>query len=138
MLGLVLESGATALGLLAPWIPELELINHFRPFLLAGASMLLLMAASHGPPRLVQGAALLFATTLLLFLLPLAYGADSASDERDPLRVVTLNLWIENRDVEAIARFLESERADVVFLQEADRLSAALIERLRDIYPHAY
>jgi endonuclease/exonuclease/phosphatase (EEP) superfamily protein YafD len=40
--------------------------------------------------------------------------------------------------VEAVARFLEAERADAVVLQEAYHLHGALIERVEGSYPHSY
>jgi endonuclease/exonuclease/phosphatase (EEP) superfamily protein YafD len=134
----VLGFGVTALGFLAPWFPEAELINHFRPYVLAGALLLLGAAVLQGSRRLVRGAMLLVATTLALTLLPLAYRADSAADGTHPFKVVTLNLWDGNGNVDAVARFLGSESADVVVLQESDRLQGALIERVRHVYPHSY
>ena len=138
VLGLLGGGGATALGLLAPLIPVLELVNHLRPFLLLGAGALLALAALDGSRRLTAAAALFAATTLLLAALPFAYRAAAAEGGGEPLKVVTLNVWGRNRDVEAVARFLESERADVVVLQEAPRIQAALLPRLKATYPHAY
>jgi endonuclease/exonuclease/phosphatase (EEP) superfamily protein YafD len=137
-LGLLLGSGATALGFLAPWGPEFEVINHFRPLALAGAVLLVALAAWSGSRGLTRGTALLAAVSLLLALMPLAYRAQPARAGSERLKIVSLNLWDGNRDVEAAARFLEDERADVVVLQEAHRLYAALIERLKGTYPHAY
>jgi endonuclease/exonuclease/phosphatase (EEP) superfamily protein YafD len=137
-LGIILGAGATAVGFLAPWFPELELINHFRPFILAATIPLLVGTACTGRRWLFGSAASLTALTLALVLLPVAYRAPPQPDGRADLKVVTLNLLVGNRDVESAARFLEGEQADVVLLQEADRLHAALFERLRGTYPHAY
>lgn len=138
VLGIVLGAGATGLGFLAPWFPELELINHFRPFILAATIPVLVMAAVSRRRRLVGAAAALSGLTLALVLLPIASRAPVRPGEAPDLKVVTLNLLVGNRDVESAARFLEGERADVVVLQEADRMHAALSERLRATYPHAY
>jgi len=156
-LGIGLGAGATAAGCLAPWCPELELINHFRPFMFAGAALLLPVAWLAGGRPLIRAAAALAGLPLALTLLPLAYRAPAASGlglaptlrpaaSRAPvassadgsLKVVTLNLSVGNPDVGSAARFLDSEKADVVVLQEADRIHAALIERVRETYPHAY
>jgi endonuclease/exonuclease/phosphatase (EEP) superfamily protein YafD len=137
-LGIMLGASATALGFLAPWFPDLELVNHFRPFMLVATVPLLLCAAFAGRRRLFGSAAVLTALTLALVLLPLAYRAPHAPDRATELKLVTLNLFVGNRDVEGAARLLESEQADIVVLQEADGIHAALIERLRGTYPHAY
>jgi endonuclease/exonuclease/phosphatase (EEP) superfamily protein YafD len=85
------------------------------------------------------GAATLFATfTLALTLVPLAYRADQATAGGLRLKVVSLNLWVGNDDVDKAARFLTEEAADVVVLQEADRLHRPLMERVKGSYPHAY
>jgi endonuclease/exonuclease/phosphatase (EEP) superfamily protein YafD len=137
-LGVVLGGGATALGLLAPWLPHLELINHFRPVLLLAAGAILALAALDGSRRLRAAAAFFAATTLFLAALPFAFRAGAAAEGGEPLKVVTLNVWGRNQDVEAVARFLESERADVVVLQEAPLLQAALLPRVKATYPYAY
>lgn len=137
-LGVVLGLGASGLGFLAPRFPELELVNHFRPFILAASIPVLAAAWFAGGGRLRAAAGLLVGLTLALTLLPIAYRAPSRPEAPVDLKVVTLNLFVGNRDVESAARFLEEERADVVLLQEADRMHAALFARLRATYPHAY
>ncbi|KAA2235289.1 endonuclease/exonuclease/phosphatase family protein [Salinarimonas soli] len=135
-LGLILGVGTTGLGCLAPWFPELELINHFRPFILLAT--ILLVALAFAGRRWLLASAALAALTLALVLLPLVYRAPLRPEATADLKVVTLNLLVGNRDVETAARFLEREQADVVLLQEADRIHASLFERVRSTYPHAY
>jgi hypothetical protein len=45
-LGLAAGAAATLLGFLAPWAPVLEWPNHFRPYVLVGAGLLLGAAGS--------------------------------------------------------------------------------------------
>jgi endonuclease/exonuclease/phosphatase (EEP) superfamily protein YafD len=68
----------------------------------------------------------------------LAYRAEFLSEARPTLKIGSLNLWVGNQDVETVARFLEAEAADVIILQEADRLHRALMDRVKGTYPHAY
>jgi endonuclease/exonuclease/phosphatase (EEP) superfamily protein YafD len=139
--GLLLGLAATLLGALAPVEPRLELVNHFRPLLALGAAGILGLGLAAGSRRLRLAAAGFLGLQLALLLAPLASraeGADGALADAPAFRLVTANLLVANRDVEAVARFLEGERADVVVLQEADRMHRALIPRLAAAYPHAW
>jgi endonuclease/exonuclease/phosphatase (EEP) superfamily protein YafD len=136
--GIALGFGATAAGMLAPWIPYLELVNHFRPFLLVAAAALAGLAFLVGQRFLRLASAGFLALTLVLFLAPLATLAHRADGDAASLRIVTLNLWVRNTNVDAVAQFLRAERADVVLLQEADRSNRALAQAVRDVYPHVY
>ena len=119
-------------------VPRPELINHFRPFLLVASALLLGAAWISRTRGLVLPAAALTLLTLGLALAPFGYRASMASGAEPAIKIVTLNLWVGQPDVETVARFLEREKADVVVLQEADRLHGALIERVKATYPHAY
>jgi endonuclease/exonuclease/phosphatase (EEP) superfamily protein YafD len=64
--------------------------------------------------------------------------AQASSAPRSTLRVTTFNLWIGNREPQAVVGFLRETDADVVVLQEiGSRLEQEIVPQLRDKYPHA-
>jgi endonuclease/exonuclease/phosphatase (EEP) superfamily protein YafD len=121
--------------MLAPWIPYLELINHFRPYLLVAAAALAGLAWRFGETHLRSAGAAFFTLTLVLALLPLAYGAAGAAGRAPFLRVVTFNLWVSQARLEDTIRFLREADADVIVLQEAVH-AGRIVTALRDAYPH--
>jgi endonuclease/exonuclease/phosphatase (EEP) superfamily protein YafD len=135
-LGVTAGLVATLLGGIAPWFASLEIINHFRPFLLGGAAVLLAPAWLVGH-RFMRGAATILAVTnLALALLPLTYRAVDGAGRRPDLRVVTFNMWNKGARVQDTISFLRDSGADVIVLQEADA-AGPTIAALRDLYPHA-
>lgn len=130
---------ATAAGLLAPFDPRFEMINHFRPYLMAGALIAFLFALLLRRRRLVAATGSIAAAIAALVAIPLLYAAPSAPATTPALRVVTFNLWNGNRMLPDAAKFLIGTNADVIVLQEV--LCAAsdpLFEALRPAYPHIY
>ena len=135
-LGVTVGLAATLLGGLAPWFASLEIVNHFRPFLLGGAAALLALAWLVGR-RFMRGAATVLAViNLALAVLPLTYGAADAAGRPPDLRVVTFNMWDKGARVHDTIRFLRGSGADVIVLQEAGA-AGPIVAALRDIYPHA-
>ncbi len=126
-------------GLFAPLDPRFEIVNHFRPLLTAGALASLLLAALLRERRLAIASGAVSLASLALALSPLYFAAPSANGERLALRVVSLNLWVENRDRAASVEFLRASKADVILLQEVRCApSNPLFAALRGIYPHIY
>ena len=121
--------------MLAPWIPYLELINHFRPYLLVAAAALLILALWSGGTHLRGTAAGFLGLNLVLALLPLAYAASSAAGPQPFLRVVTSNLWMSRTRPEDTIRFLREADADVIVLQESAR-AGRIVTGLRDTHPY--
>jgi len=130
---------AVIAGFLAPLDPRFEIVNHFRPFLFASALGAFVLAL------FLRRRAILFAATVSLLLLialmlaPLLFVSPSAEGERQNLRIVSLNLWANNRTPELTAFFLRTSRADVIVLQEVlCEPSDPLFIALRSEYPHQY
>jgi len=136
--GLLGAAIATALGLLAGWVPLLELFNHFRPFILAGALVLLGLAFVTRWRSLVVLSALLALVNLGLFLLALQGAATNAPSGGERfLRTVAFNLWIGNDRLDLVADFLREADADIVSLKEVEPQQAEqLTQRLASVYPH--
>jgi endonuclease/exonuclease/phosphatase (EEP) superfamily protein YafD len=134
----------TGLGALAPLLPQTDMANHFRPYTLAGAGVILVLALALRPPTAVRWSVVLVALNAALLLLPLLWSADAAdrqafgqaqasTGQRD-IKVVTFNLYTRNHETESIAQFLLQEDADIVLLQEVTEqhftvLSATLSAR---------
>ncbi len=144
-LGLALALGLLVLlgllGVLGGLLPELDLINHFRPWLLLAGLLALpaLAAAGRGwrPPL-----ACLAGLSLVLqapFVLPTALaGSGGEGGGGQAISLVTLNLRYANGDAEPTAEFIERLRPDLVFLQEvAPQHLAVLQRRLPALLPHA-
>ncbi len=134
-LGLAL---ATLLGLLAPWVPLLELFNHFRPVLVAGALALLAFTLLLRWRPAIWLAAAIAAVNLILFATAIYGSAASAGDGADKfLRVVSLNVWVNNPQSADIADFVLRENGDIVVLTEVSaEQSTKLREALGTRYPH--
>lgn len=129
-------TATTVAGLAAPWIPQAEIFNHFRPFWLAGAVATLALAMiSRAPAAGPIAAAVLLIANVALAVAPTLWSADG-SGRRD-LRIVTFNLWVGNPAPAAVAAYLKSTDADVLLLQEVDpRLEMAMTTLLAETYPH--
>ena len=134
-------------GLSAPIHPPADIVNHFRPFILAAAGALLAMALALRARRLAWASATLAGVNAVLLGLPLLWSAEPAerstagqalasAGARD-IKLVTFNM--EFHDAKHAARFLLEEDPDIAVLQEvgtrqAESLRAALGKR----YPHSH
>jgi endonuclease/exonuclease/phosphatase (EEP) superfamily protein YafD len=136
-LGAAVGLGVTVAGLLAPIDPRFDMLNHFRPFTLAGCLGLLIVGVVAWRPRWPLAAIGLLAANLALAtpaLLMTANEAGGSSGER--IKVLSLNLW-SSRDDDGIARLIDSTQPDLVMLQEVrDHHVATLLPRLRDRFPY--
>src|SRR5688572_9256958 len=145
---LLAAAAATFAGLLAPIHPPADFLNHFRPFIGAGAAGLLVAALTLRAPRSVRGGATaLLALNAALVMLPLwwsaapaersASGQALASAGQRDLKIVTFNMAYG--DAKAVAAFLLREDADVVVLQEVGAAQVgALRTLLQNAYPHSH
>jgi endonuclease/exonuclease/phosphatase (EEP) superfamily protein YafD len=144
-MALLAAAAATLAGLAAPLYPPADMINHFRPLILAMAGGLLAVALTlrAGRPAWVAGA--LAGGNAALLALPLLWAAEpaerstagqalAAGGTRD-LKLVTFNMGF--RDAAEAVRFLREEDPDIAVLQEVgQRQAAALRTGLGDRYPH--
>lgn len=142
LLGLLAVLAAGGIGLAGALWPDLDLVNHFRPFLLLAAAAGLVGVLIALPRWRIGLAALALASLLLqgAFVLPvyLARAGHAAAAEDGALRFVTLNLHYTNRDVAPAVAFLRETAPDLVFLQEVSATSLpALQAGLADLLPHA-
>jgi endonuclease/exonuclease/phosphatase (EEP) superfamily protein YafD len=148
-LALALGAGAlmTGAGTLAPLYPIADFPNHFRPYTLAGACALLMLALALRAPLAAWTSAALVGLNAALLALPLQWSAEpaerptagqalAATGQRD-IKVVTFNMHFGN--ARPTARFLLEEDADIVLLQEIGaREVRALRPLLQARYPHSH
>lgn len=133
---------ATLLGLAGALWPDLDVVNHFRPYLLL-AALLCLAASRAAPPGRRSGLALVAAASLAVqawFVVPvfLAGTGGRAAAAGGALTLVTANLRYANRNMEPVVAFLRDAEPDLVFLQEVAPASLeALQAGLADRYPYA-
>jgi endonuclease/exonuclease/phosphatase family metal-dependent hydrolase len=136
-LGLTVGVVLTAIGLLAPIIPQCEMPNHFRPFILLGSLCLIalgLASSGDGWPKGAVGLALLN----LALMVPVLAGSirpAHAVASSETIKIASLNLLTTKHFAE-IDTFLRSEAVDVVAFQEVQGFHGKLLEQLRPLYPH--
>ncbi|MGH6816250.1 MAG: endonuclease/exonuclease/phosphatase family protein [Hyphomicrobiaceae bacterium] len=138
LLGLLIGVAMTFLGLLAPFLPPLEMVNHFRPYTLFGVVVLLILAALSKAHRHAMLVVVLSFVNIWLLVDPLRSAAKATQESSgSPLKLVTFNVWGGNSRLDAVADFLLHERADVVLLQEMTTYHRQkLLPRLSALYPH--
>jgi endonuclease/exonuclease/phosphatase (EEP) superfamily protein YafD len=136
---------ATVAGALAPFHARADLINHFRPLVLALACVFFAATLALRMRRTAWPAAALVGLNAALLALPLWWSAPIAerptagqalaSTRVRDLKIVTFNTF--HGDPQPVADFLLREDADVVVLQETGgKEHMALRLRLQHRYPH--
>lgn len=129
----------TLAGLLAPVFPPAEMANHFRPYIFLGCGFLLGAALLERTRRLARwsiGLVLFNAALLAIPALDAARGGVIASAQPS-LKILSLNVWGRNTQLDRAARYILEQDADVVVLQEFPKRHAGrLSPRLRGAYPH--
>ncbi len=126
-------------GVLAWWLPWLELFNDLRIVILFGTGVLfttsLMIAAWH---QAAVAASVIFAT-LLLSLVPFLTAAKRRKQNSPLLRLLSFNIQTTNQRFREIAAFIARTNADVVIVQEVDRAAATeLLCELGEAYPHMH
>lgn len=130
---------AAVAGLFAPADPRFEMINHFRPILLAAAAGTFVLSLLLRRRALIIVSAVPLALLVALALAPLYFLAHSANGEKPSLRIASLNLWVNNEQLAQTAEFLRASQADVVVVQEVlCAQSDPLFATLRTTYPHQF
>lgn len=138
-LGLGIGIALTAIGLLAPVCPQCELPNHFRPFILLGALVLVALAYLRHPGQRPWIAIALAGANLALLVIPSADALmrpTPVAASNTHMKLVSFNLW-GTRRYEEIEGFLHDQAPDVVMLQELQRFHLRdLLPRLQATFPH--
>ena len=128
---------ASLAGWLGAWHWLLDLVSHFRGYLLA-AAVLGLGGALLRPRRwtltLLGAAVAVNAWPMLPFWLP-APPATAAADAV-PLELVSLNVHRVNRDTGRTVDYLRKARPDVAVILEPDDAWASALHGLADVFPH--
>ena len=128
---------ATLAGMTAPLLPPFELINHFRPFLIAGALVLSIAVWAVGSRALRMTAIAGLALNLILSAAPFLYSASSATDTSAPhLRLMTMNIWARNTDIARMRDEVMKQQPDVVVFQEFRSYHQELLDSLRATMPY--
>lgn len=147
MLGLVyagtLASGITLLAVslaatpLSGWWVA-NLLTNFRPqFALLGLVVLALGLAIRTSHVAAIGAAIVAVNAAVVAAGVWPASSAGASPRAGPvLRVMTLNLLFSNRNADAVFRYVDAVRPDVLLLQEVNAFWADALQRLRDRFPY--
>jgi len=142
LVGLTLLLLLSLMGVAAGLWPSLDLVNHFRPLLLAAAALGLVGSLVVQPGLRLPLALLALITCGLQawYLLPiyLERVRQDVGTRADALVLVTANLHYANREMAPVVAFLRDLDPDLVFLQEVAPASLeGLQQGLADRYPHA-
>ena len=136
LIGLV--AAATFLSCFGRWAWLLDLLTFARQHLLVAALMLSGIALAL---RCRRWAAVAVATAVVnvIMLVPAwspSLGPATAATPSFTLRVVTLNVLLENHRSKAAVKFLRDSGADVIAVEEISSWWADRLAVLRDIYPY--
>jgi len=119
---IVLGASLTVLGLSVQWWPAIDIVNDGLPFVVAGAVLILGLAAVTRDWRLILPAFLVAAVNAMLVIGAWqGAAAEAAPGSERFVRVVTFNLWHGNDRMDDVAQFLAEADADAVVLQEVTR-----------------
>lgn len=130
---------ATLAGMTAPFIPAFELFNHFRPFLVAGALILSIAVWIVRSRTLRLTAIAGLALNLALGAAPFLYSAPKAGDASAPhLRLMTMNIWARNTDIDRMRDEILKQQPDVIVFQEFRAYHQPLLDALRATMPHQH
>jgi endonuclease/exonuclease/phosphatase (EEP) superfamily protein YafD len=138
-LGFAFGLGISVLGLLAPIYPGADLVNHFRPMILAACVPLIALgyAAWRAWPKTglaLAAGQIVLAMPALWMTSALPGGAHAGASV--PVTVLSLNLWVRH-DVDAIVRLLDQTAPDLVMLQEVSPSTLPpLLRAIGERYPH--
>ncbi len=138
--GLVVGVLLSLLGLLAVRYPWFDLVNQGRMLVAAGSLVVLGLAILGGNGWAIVLALAIVGANLLQLLSGLRNAAPRAPREsRRFVRVVTLNTWRSNQNIDDVAAFLAEADAELVVLQEiaAKPRRDRLRERTKARYPYA-
>jgi endonuclease/exonuclease/phosphatase (EEP) superfamily protein YafD len=131
---------AFAIGLLGERVWAFDLLSHFRVqygYALLVCALLLswLRVGRWAVPAWMSAA--FVAWPVLLSHLPTKASAHGAAQSLPSFKVVTLNAWFRNENVERIARYLATSEADVIVIQEFDSRRMRELMALLPDYPHS-
>ncbi|WP_026380196.1 endonuclease/exonuclease/phosphatase family protein [Afifella pfennigii] len=130
----------SALSFAGALSPNLDAINHFRPFIFA-AFLALAAFAAFLRARAAMLAALFLAAAQFYFLateLAPKIGVERALASNARLKLVTLNMLDTRTDPQALVSFVERERPDVLVLVEAWPNVVATLDRVEELMPYRF
>lgn len=79
-----------------------------------------------------------YAALALLLFRPLWDGASAPARRGEPFRVISFNLYKDNPEAHAAARWIAGQAPDFVILVEASKRAAKVADLLEADYPHRY
>jgi endonuclease/exonuclease/phosphatase (EEP) superfamily protein YafD len=130
----------TLLSLGGGFSERLDVLTHFTPLFGAAGLIAAGLAWAIGPPDGLSIASGLAVTLLTLGLMAPEWAARLAQRRRQAdrphLKLIQFNLWYLNQDPVRTARWIESEKPDVLVVEEAVHAGAAVIEALAASLPH--
>lgn len=131
---------AVLIGLGGVAVVPADSFNLFAPvWIFAGlaASAVTLLLARSGRRRLAFGACAAFLLAGAVLMAPL-HSSSPAAGDRGRLRLVSFNMYKDNRDPEAVVRWLRAQRPDIVILLEAPDGDSPALAALGQDLPYSY
>ncbi|MGB5255655.1 MAG: endonuclease/exonuclease/phosphatase family protein [Woeseiaceae bacterium] len=118
---------------------HVELFSHFRLQYLGVATLLLLVFAVLRSPAysiVLLGVIALNGSYVLPWYL--GDSRDNLSDYTVSIKLMTANVLSRNEQYDRLVTLIDTERPDVIFLQEVSPQWVAALEAIRDDYPFSY
>jgi endonuclease/exonuclease/phosphatase (EEP) superfamily protein YafD len=133
---------AALLSVCGRFSDTLDIFSHFMPVYLVGAAAALIFAlvegaGSNAPTTVLALAAMALSLSLMAPDLIARAIPDRAAAGGRTLKVIQFNLWARNVDPQGTAGWILAQDADILVLQEASGRGAAVVNALREAYPHA-
>ncbi len=133
------------MGLLAPFVPFLDIVNHFRPFLVVGIVLLAGLSYGMGLQKLAKGAMIIVIVNSFLLLPALFNQAEQTTEtfsqgkKKHSLTLLTMNMWGRNKSPQKVIDLILEQNPDIVMLQEFFAFHAnAILPVLKKHYPYVY
>ncbi|MBZ8132611.1 endonuclease/exonuclease/phosphatase family protein [Afifella sp. IM 167] len=139
-LWLLAAAGLSALSFAGYFSPDLDAINHFRPFIFAAAALLAL-AAGFARQRPIVLAALVLAGVQAYYLVdevsPII-ALPTASAQGPTLRMISFNMLDRRTDADKLMRLVKREQPDLLVLVEAWPNANRTIEEVQKLLPYRF
>jgi len=139
-LGLLAALFVSAMSLGGYFYPNLDAINHFRPFICAAFLLLALLAAFLRMRLVALGAlalGLAHGSFLVAEIAP-EIGVRPASASGPTLKLISYNMLDTRTDADGLARLVEREEPDVLVLVEAWPNAMATLDRVQELLPYRF
>ena len=130
----------TFAGFFAPWIPQADIANHFRPLTLSGCiGGLLLTFALRRHWLAINLVALATINAGLILIACIFAAAPAATGPGRDLKILNFNVYGANDKLAEVGKWIAAQNADIAVLEEmTSRSKPGLMPALQAAFPYIY